>query len=224
MRRFRLPRPPSIKSFVQGRLEFLRKMRERFLADPYYRLRVILLSGAAFMVFVLPATFWVPLTSGAEFCAACHSMKENYRTLKKSAHSEVTCYACHEPPSYLVILWAKVYGGPQDIFKEFTGRYHKPMNAESHLSTEIPSEWCFRCHSTDKREFTLPGLLVNHWVHEKEGLNCTFCHNRVAHDGIEGYKNRLEEKYCFDCHIAEKVERAMPDNCAACHKKAPALL
>lgn len=223
MRRLRLPRTPSPRKRIKWARELLLESIKRFRKDLVYRLRVVLYAGAVAIVLVLVISVAIPASSGSKFCGSCHSMKENYRSHQRSAHSRVTCYACHEPPSFMVILTVKTLIAPKDIWEEITKTYHDPINHESHLSTEMPSEWCFRCHSPGTREFTLTGLVVNHWLHEKEGLNCTFCHNRVAHD-IEGYKNRLEEKYCFDCHIAEKVEKAMPENCRACHKSAKALL
>ena len=67
-------------------------------------------------------------------------------------------------------------------------------------------------------------------VHEKNGIWCTVCHNRVAHDDAaavpvlkdpKGTKNPVHVNYmtmdgCFRCHDLEGKKTA-PGTCSACH-------
>jgi len=216
-------------------------------ANPNVRLRVSLYLGAAaiFGLFFTAAIF--PLSSNPVFCGtACHSQNPEYFSWQKSSHAKVTCYACHINPSYLHLIQDKLTAGPLGIVHTITGKYEKPINATSKYSQEdVPAERCLRCHSPGTRNFT-PRLGLNitskmHLKHLDAGLQCTTCHNRIAHLGAEKYeplkswkpgfkyKNFATMRQgCWRCHskdikfrneetlklVGEKVP---PTNCAVCH-------
>lgn len=200
-------------------------------SEPNTRFRFLLYAGAGvvFLLFFMSAA--LPLASNPTFCGvACHSQNPEYQTWKKSAHSKVTCYACHVNISYAHLAKEKFIAGPLGIFSEITGRYEKPINAESHYSQEsVPKERCERCHANENRKFTFTrGIYMNHEAHNEAGINCTVCHNRIAHKGAEEYeplKSWPETKEAAKKEGEEKFEYknflTMKQGCFRCHSGSP---
>lgn len=205
----------------------IKRFKRPDLSNPNVRFRVALYAGAGaiFLMFFVAAAF--PLASNPNFCGkACHSQNPEYVTWQKSSHSKVTCYACHVNPTYTHLLKEKLISGPLGIFNTLFNKYEKPINAESHYSQEgIPMERCERCHANENRKFTFSkGLYMNHGVHKKAGINCTVCHNRVAHKGAgneEPLKSWPEAKKLAEEEGHEKFEYKdfleMKEGCFRCH-------
>lgn len=217
--------------------------------DPAQRLRFALLSGAAviFLLFSLAAIF--PLASHPTFCGkACHSQSPQWQSWKASAHSQVTCYACHmDVGSIRHLLKLKLYDAPVGMIATALGTEPKPINEHSHVSQALtPRERCERCHTNENRKFTFSkGIKMNHLAHKEAGLDCTVCHNRIAHKGAEDfeplksewkeaegfhYEDFLTMKHgCLRCHSGNAESRSEetlsligngkkpPTACTACH-------
>lgn len=203
----RLPWWTSPRAWIRRAWELLRRTYVRIREDAYFRLRMILFAGAAVLMLVTILSFAIPMSSNREFCGSCHSNTPSLTSMLESSHARLTCYACHEPASFLVILKVKLLA-PKDIVKEALGRVPDPINPGSHLATELPSENCLRCHNMKNRKFSpRNGILMDHEKHVERGINCTRCHNRVAHIGKEGYplwQTMMEG--CFRCHQEGRVK------------------
>lgn len=184
--------------------------------------------GAIFMVILMVAG--LVGTSFEWFCTTpCHTVHDdNTVAYKASSHKNVSCIACHEPvnASPLTFVMMKIHVLP-DLPATIFGYYEAP-NLANHVATEMPSEQCTQCHNLDNRTVTTSlGLVMDHDVHEQNGVTCTTCHNRVAHndDAITKFAvrdNRAHDNWmkmdaCFRCHSLEQDAKA-PGECAKCHE------
>jgi len=200
--------------------------------DPVTRPRAIIWLGVA----VLGLAMFVVMggiigTSIEWFCASpCHKVQaDTIAAYKASSHANIACVACHEPananPLIIALAKAKSMG---EIPPTVTNTFELPLNKLSGyaLNThEMGSKQCTQCH-TDQRKITQSaGIIIDHKVHEEDGVTCTTCHNRIAHnDGaikltLEGnapHENFMEMDACFRCHDLEGQRRAKGD-CNLCH-------
>lgn len=213
------------------------------LKDPQVKYKTTMYFGAAVIAVLFIAAVAIPTFSNPKFCNVCHSQQPDVTAWSKSSHSNVTCYGCHVHPGLmnLIIEKAKAMSG---IYYEISGNYELPINGESHYSVELPSEVCERCHNMKNLEVTpQKGMVMNHEVHEENGVSCAICHNRVAHGAMNNqsgagvkynfgerknhaYLNGLSHAGCFRCHtkkesklLEEKPEWKAPTACDACHNK-----
>lgn len=216
------------------------RKRRRFslsgFKDPVMRPRYIVLSGMALLVLAAVVIVGVGVSSTRWFCAnACHQVQDDTITAyNRSSHSEVGCYACHMPttanPVSFMLHKAE---NLLELGPTITKTFELPLNAESHLALEMDSQQCVQCHDLTKRPVTpAAGVSIDHEVHEREGVGCTVCHNRIAHnenfdlkltDPQTGKPNRKHEVFtsmaaCFRCHEQGDGGRA-PGTCSACHTK-----
>lgn len=160
-------------------------------------------------------------------------MKPDVKSWEASSHSNVTCYGCHGAQTIPSLLVHKVKA-LNELRLHVTKGFEQPINISSELSeneAEMANSICNRCHSVTQRNVTPnKGIIINHKAHEKEGLLCTRCHNRVAHltadkyidtevrkENPEKYKNRMEMRYCMECHTGK--EGKGPKECSTCHPK-----
>lgn len=223
----------------------LRKTLSGF-KDPVRRPRyivwsfVVLMGLAMFMVVALGAT------STQWFCEeVCHKVQDDtIFAYRESAHSEISCMACHEPVNAnTVTFMAKKMVALGELYLAATNTYDLPLNRGSALSLneeEMGSAQCTQCHSSKRTVTPNKGLLINHEAHEDAGVWCTVCHNRTAHnekaappkliapDGDKniGHPDYMEMDACFRCHDLagkQKMEgehaKAAPGTCATCHEK-----
>jgi len=174
------------------------------------------------ILFVVAAM--IGLFSTAGFCGLCHEMDYDIDALSKSAHAQLTCYACHQRLSVPNLIFHKILA-MKELYYHFTNSYEKPINAHSHYAEEgeVPNDNCNFCHSILTRKVTASeGVIINHEVHLKKGINCIMCHNRVAHPNMEEYKTEYEDWMkmdgCVRCHKQEENSPA-PGACKACHPK-----
>jgi len=184
------------------------KSRLSELSDPKKRLKLTFYLGAAFVSILLVTTIALTITSRNEFCNSCHEMKSYVRAFGQSAHANITCYSCHMDDG-LVRYAVHMTEAPKmpylhllDYVYRELGRnedgYHKPINEGSEVSEKMDAAVCKRCHAIEKRKVTTSrNIIINHEVHEKKHIECPFCHNRTAHDGVSGYdgekKTRLAQ-------------------------------
>ncbi len=207
------------------------------ITDPRRRPRYVVTAGVVAVVLVAFTVVALGVSSTRWFCAeSCHAAQDDTITAyRRSTHSQVSCMACHMPvnadPFTFVIHKAEKLG---ELYLMVTKDYHLPLNAESHLaqSEDMPSEQCTQCHSENRKITPRKGIIINHEIHEKKKIQCTMCHNRVAHiedfelklrDPNTGEKNQKHDDFmemiaCFRCHGLESEAKA-PGACSACHPK-----
>ncbi len=171
---------------------------------------VFLLSALAFFL-VLGFVGGIAYTCRPQFCSFCHEMEADIRAWKESNHRNVNCISCHVEPGLIALLKDKMTVAPKSLILKITGNYEKPINKESKLAKDISDESCLQCH-TLKNITPSQGLKIDHEAHSKLGMNCTKCHNRVAHE-IKGYENFLTEESCFSCHNG----KVLKNDCIICH-------
>lgn len=151
------------------------------------------------------------LTLKPEFCRTCHEMKSNYLSWQKSPHQGVNCLDCHVEPGLVNLLVAQAKAS-KELFLYLTGGYEKPINKGSKLSKRLSSETCLSCHPEQGLKSSL-AVKIDHKPHTREGMNCSYCHNRVGHPGLRYYQERMNMRFCLDCHRKKKG----PTQCEACH-------
>jgi nitrate/TMAO reductase-like tetraheme cytochrome c subunit len=205
-------------------------------APPRFRGRLIkVLTLTLFFIILLFTVGFLSLetTSSSQFCASCHEMKPEYYTWKASSHSEVGCVNCHTGSTKEEYAKAKANGLVQ-VFKKATQTYTAPIR----MPNQIKDESCEKCHNIFTREVTPTGdLIIPHDKHKEKGIECTQCHQGIAHgkiadrkmtyqtdyakwDDILGRAVMTEPKYikpdmatCMECHTVRKA----PLECTACH-------
>lgn len=212
------------------------------------RFRLLLLGGVAAIVGLFFTAITIPLSSNPAFCGqACHNMNPEYQTWKLSSHSKITCTACHVDPTIFGLAYEKTVEGPLGLLHTLKDEHEKPINEASHVSQEkLKAVRCERCHANENRKFTFSsGIFMDHKKHNRAGIQCAVCHNRVTHLGAEEYeplkseweeakgfkfKNYLTMKDgCFRCHDSNKRnrdkhaleliknEKTPPGACKTCH-------
>ncbi|MBE0446785.1 MAG: NapC/NirT family cytochrome c [Actinobacteria bacterium] len=176
------------------------------------KLNIKLLSVVVIGIAVLSGgTLWATSQSG--FCQSCHEMKEDYRAWQASTHKDVSCISCHIGPGAINFIQHKIVA-VKEVAYHITGNYEKPINKNATLSESLPSSHCASssCHDSPGK-ISNERLIFDHDKHKNTNLNCAYCHNRVAHPGLEDYKDRKSMSLCVDCH----QEKNGPTKCDACH-------
>lgn len=202
--------------------------------DPVRRPRYIIWTGVAVLVIAAVMIPVIGATSTYWFCAeACHKVQDDTITAyNNSSHSEISCMACHMPvnadPLTFILHKAEALG---ELYLTVTDNFEIPLNGGSHLAMEMSSEQCTQCHSSNREVTASPGIIIDHVIHAENDVNCTMCHNRIAHneEGIEfinvdpatgelnvGHPNYMKMTACFRCHSLE-AEGEAPGECGACH-------
>ena len=203
--------------------------------DPVRRPRWIVWTLVAVLVF---AAFMIPvlgITSSRWFCAeSCHKVQDDTITAyQHSSHSEISCMACHMPvnanPLIFLLHKAEALG---ELAQTVTNSYDLPLNKESEVALTMSSAQCNQCHNESKRNITPdPGLKINHDIHAQNNVQCTICHNRIAHnedftptlvdpktkEPNTKHANFMEMKACFRCHTQENTKDAPGGQCFLCH-------
>ena len=205
--------------------------------DPVRRPRFIIWTGVAVLVLAAFMILALGATSTYWFCASiCHKVQDDsIIAYNRSSHSQVSCMSCHEPvnanPVVFILAKAEALG---ELYLTATNKYELPLNGKSHYSLELTSERCTQCHSENRIVTTTPGIIIDHKVHEEKEVQCTYCHNRIAHredfeltlenpDGTPSHKHFdfMSMTACFRCHEQgeDGVERPLkaPGKCELCH-------
>lgn len=203
--------------------------------NPRTRPRFIIWTGIGVLAAATVMIVALGATSTYWFCAnVCHKVQDDtIIAYNRSTHDKISCMACHEPvnapPWVFVMAKAEALG---ELYLTATNQYELPLNGDSHVSEEMPSEQCTQCHAMQNRNVTpTSGIIINHEVHAEENIKCPECHNRVAHredfeltlknpDGTPNKKhmNFMTMDGCFRCHSQEPGGRA-PGDCYLCHPK-----
>ena len=203
--------------------------------DPVRRPRALMWSAAIIVAF---AGFYAGaqmFTSGTWFCEVpCHSVHaDNTAAYNTSSHSQISCITCHYPVQQNPISFAldrvdKLIDIPPTI----ADSWEKPLNEFSHLAAVTPDAQCTQCHNIQNGPLrNSAGILMDkaaHEKHTKQGINCTTCHNRVAHletvptivPGNKKHEDFMTMTACFRCHsltTAAAGEIVAPGRCSLCH-------
>lgn len=208
-------------------------MRNPFSAfkDPVRRPRAIVWSGVALVVFVLIYGASMAATSTTWFCNnMCHNVHaDNAKQYFAGVHSEVSCIACHYPPNFDPARFAlDRVDKLLDIYPTITGTFEMPLNKYSRIGLELPAAQCTQCHGPHRAVSPTRGLKIDHEAHSAKKINCTVCHNRVAHPevfpltlpGNAKHEDFMTMRACFRCHSQENTERngfTAPGACPTCH-------
>jgi hypothetical protein len=99
----------------------------------------------------------------------------------------------------------------------------------------MQSSQCTQCHDLSKRKVTpARGILINHESHDKKGVACSVCHNRIGHQeafrlamtGSDAnaeyllHPDFMTMQACFRCHSQTETPAGglkAPGECEACH-------
>jgi nitrate/TMAO reductase-like tetraheme cytochrome c subunit len=175
------------------------------------------------------------ITSTRWFCTnGCHKVQDDtIEAYTHSSHSEISCMACHMPvnanPVIFLMHKAEALG---ELAQTVTNNYELPLNGDDEVALTMSSDQCTQCHDESKRHVTPdPGLKINHQVHADNGINCTICHNRIAHKEdfqpklVDPKSQKTNHKHvdfmtmtaCFRCHSQETGKGAPPGDCTVCH-------
>lgn len=213
--------------------------------DPKRRPRYLIWTSVVILGFAAFVVAAIGVTSGYFFCGSfCHSIqKDAVNAYDQSTHSMVACTSCHMPVNAdpITFLIHKVQAGVVGAYQLATKTYNVPLNPASHLALSVAhmgDKQCTQCHTMKNRTITpSEGIIINHEVHQAKGINCTACHNTVAHNE-QGLKlitkrpdtgetaafhaNFMTMTACFRCHsLTEEsysgAQFKAPGTCSTCH-------
>lgn len=193
------------------------------------RSRTILWVG---VIAIIGVTLWAGALIGTStrwFCEEpCHIVHaDNTKSYNAASHAKISCIACHEPvnASPFVYTYMKIYVLP-DLWATITKTFDLPMNPNNEVALAMPAGQCTQCHDLSTRPVTTTtGLKIDHQTHSDRGIQCTLCHNRVAHDdeaveytlpGDTKHADWMKMDGCFRCH-GQAPDAKAPGTCSACH-------
>lgn len=159
-------------------------------------------------------------TGSNGFCGnLCHADKPEYDAWKKSTHARADCVDCHKVGGRLSLVGNKVFSIDRIVGTVYNtlSKNVPDKNLDSALSDSIPSSVCLKCHSLN-RITPSKGILINHEKHAKKNVNCTTCHNRVAHPGLVEYDDFMMMRACYRCHGNDRTAIVMLP-CGSCHSQ-----
>lgn len=202
--------------------------------DPVRRPRYIIWTAAAVLVLAAVVIVALGVTSTIWFCAnGCHKVQDDTITAyRHSSHSQISCMACHMPvnsnPVTFVLHKAEALG---ELYMTVTNNYELPLNGEDKVALEMKPTQCTQCHGTNRAITPTRGILIDHKIHADKGVNCTTCHNRIAHredfdlalkDPKSGKQNLKHADFmkmtaCFRCHSQDAKPGQPTGDCKACH-------
>ena len=203
--------------------------------DPVRRPRFLVWTGVIVLMFAAVMIVALGVTSTRWFCSeGCHKVQDDtIEAYRHSSHSEISCMACHMPvganPVIFLIHKAEALG---ELAQTVTNNYELPLNGESEVALTMKSTQCTQCHDEAKRKITpSQGIKINHTAHADKNVNCTLCHNRIAHNEDfnlklknpkDGKLNKKHEVFmtmtaCFRCHSQYPSPTTPTGRCPACH-------
>jgi hypothetical protein len=205
----------------------------RAFTDPTRRPRTIIVISTVVIGALALYGLSMILTSTQWFCNdACHNVHaDNKLQFYASAHSQISCMACHYPTNMHPAKFALDRADKLlDVYPTFVGDFPMPLNEYSRIALKMDSSTCTQCHTPKRKITTSPGIIIDHEVHAKRGFNCTVCHNRTAHaltTPLSLPNNRYPEDFmtmraCYRCHALGADSPApkyqAPGTCSLCHK------
>lgn len=170
----------------------------------------------ALLLLVVMGLYWsgTPMATNPALCGqVCHPTYAEYQSWLQSSHSSVPCHLCHldTPAQKLVNPITRFVQTQFDSFE-------KPLNADSEFSQKgIGKARCLRCHAENatmqgKKPVPRPQGPM-HDAHSAMDMDCTVCHNRIAHSGAE----RFEPIRSWTPDFKYKDFVTMREGCWRCH-------
>lgn len=177
------------------------------------RVLVLITVSVVFLVGFTSFLAGIPFATNPTLCGQlCHATNAEFQSWSRSAHANVACHFCHlDRPS------EKVVNPVSRAILSALDAFQKPINADSAYSQKgVPKERCLYCHAPGAGSAGAKNIGVKGTMHNRHldaGLDCTVCHNRVAHLGAEdfeplkswqpGFKYRdftTMKQGCWRCH------------------------
>ena len=125
------------------------------------------------------------MTSGAEFCGSCHSMKPMTVSYLDDSHAKVAvCADCHLPQdSFLNHYFHKAQHGVRDLIQEhLIGTEQIDWVQKLAKSDQfVYKSGCLRCHQLQDKSSEL--ALSHQPYMEDNKIHCVHCH-QVGHKGL----------------------------------------
>lgn len=178
--------------------------------------------------FIITSYIFYNFSSNPGTCFRCHLLRPSVESFKKSTHSNFGCYICHSKAGVVGDI-----AGRLSLFREtyiyFRGEYKKPLNPRGELYKKIEDRNCEKCHSPMRPVTARNGIVINHKVHKENNIQCSQCHNRIAHplditsrylktekiSSKAPYKDGAAMISCMKCHTGSA--KNPPDECLICH-------
>lgn len=141
-------------------------------------------------------------------CQSCHPMKAPTTELRASSHKGIGCLACHKKSNMMALPIQKLEQ-LRMTFNYFSGNYKQP------ILSEVGNDICLECHSDVRRGLKIKfKVMMSHAEVIDQGINCTECHQQVAHtSGALKSGTSMMEK-CSGCHNDEEAS----SRCETCHQ------
>ena len=210
--------------------------------NPRTRPRALIWTGAVVLFVIALVSVALAVTSTNWFCAeGCHKVQDDaVNSFNRSVHSKMSCLSCHMPVGGgpISFLIHKAEAGIHELPPTIFNTYHSPINPDSELALDtksFPSAQCTQCHTIRaKGTETVGELKINHPMHLQAGLQCTWCHNRVAHNEVglklvgkdpktgkaaTPHTNYISMEGCFRCHTLNGT--GVKSQCTTCHVTQP---
>lgn len=194
--------------------------------------------GGLILILTMAAVIFVPVwfaQSGTVIyltqsytCVFCHEMNPEYRTWAESRHGNINCLACHLPVGGPATLLEEDVRNIKELVDHFTGDYPQIINQDSHVSKEMESNVCERCHNMfSKRQIEIRTVIkMDHPKHLRLKITCQSCHNRITHLGARGYSyfnGMTMMEGCMRCHTPGEPKKlkgkTAPTDCRTCHRQ-----
>jgi nitrate/TMAO reductase-like tetraheme cytochrome c subunit len=175
------------------------------------------------------------VVTDSNLCVDCHEMRPEYYTWANSSHKEIKCTDCHLPLNNSQRIFRNVLG-----FKQLTRHLSGLETEDITVWQKVTNENCLKCHSKN-RVYTPSGdLIIPHYLHDENNVECVSCHGGVVHGRIvergkikqlpraswTNYNGHLESEFantrpqmiqCLQCHRARNAS----NKCENCHKLIP---
>jgi nitrate/TMAO reductase-like tetraheme cytochrome c subunit len=139
---------------------------------------------------------------------------------ERSAHAEIRCVSCHEPPH-------KWYNVPQslaararllgrDISVHLSGDYDDPVDKRLPGAGPMSNDICLQCHDANRKVTAGKRILIDHVKHAEANGSCVSCHLRTAHPVPTRGRAISFMAQCFVCHGTPEAPEAST-SCGTCH-------
>lgn len=165
--------------------------------------------GAAVVVLLLVFGFGAAANSST-FCTSCHDGQRGKSSLVSSSHANFDCLKCHG---------SSVLGNTGDLIRRTVKQVTNPPSKPVTALGLVNDQKCLSCH-TLKKVSPSGDIRIEHTPHSDKNIQCTQCHNRVAHPSTPedeknvAFTNKLKMGNCGSCHD----NKTAPSTCSTCHK------
>lgn len=160
------------------------------------------------------------VTASPAYCGSCHEIAPRAHSWSQSAHAEVPCVKCHQPPTewyevpQRLAARARLVG--RDTVRHLAGGYDDPVDGPVSGAVPMTDAVCLQCHDANRKATSGFRILIDHAEHAERNGSCTSCHVRTAHpvETLGGPLSLMAQ--CFTCHGTQPDAKA-PGACGVCH-------